>query len=121
MNGDRFRITSAGKTNTVKMSSNPMLREMKRIISACMTADVESLKAGFTTQLSQTGAEYILKLAPAARRSKGYVAAIVLHFDKRDMSLNILRMEEPSGDYTQYEFSNKKFNGPVPDALFAIE
>ena len=45
---------------------------------------------------------------------------IVLHFDSRDMSLNLLKLEETSGDYIMYEFYQKKFNGTVDDNLFYI-
>ncbi len=36
------------------------------------------------------------------------------------MSLNILKMEEKSGDYTMYKFTNKQFNTKIDDKLFQI-
>jgi len=43
----------------------------------------------------------------------------LVHFDKKDMSLNLLRMEEESGDYTEYKFYNKQFNTEIESTLFA--
>jgi outer membrane lipoprotein-sorting protein len=44
--------------------------------------------------------------------------AVTMYFDKADMSLSGLVLEEPSGDSIRYEFSNKKFNVEVSEETF---
>ncbi|MCM1168335.1 MAG: outer membrane lipoprotein carrier protein LolA [Bacteroides sp.] len=117
MNGEYFRITSSGKTSVVKMQSNPMLKEIKRILSACMTADLSALTAGFTPELEEKDAQYELILTP---RRNNNMRSLSLVFSKKDMSLDEMRMTEPSGDYTLYRFSGKRFDVPVADELFKI-
>lgn len=118
MNGEYFRITSSGKTTIVKMESNPMLKELKRILSACMTADVSGLTAGFTPRLEEKEKQYELELSPKRRNN---LKSLLLVFSKKDMSLDMMKMTEQSDDYTLYRFSGKQFNVPVPDELFKIE
>ena len=118
MNGEYFRITSSGKTSVVKMQSNPMLKELKRILSSCMAADLSGLTAGFVPKLEVKEKHYELELQP--KRKTG-LKSLLLVFSKKDMSLDMLKMTEHSDDYTLYRFSGKRFGNPVPDGLFKIE
>lgn len=118
MNGEYFRITASGKTSVVKMQSNPMLKELKRILSSCMSADIAGLTAGFVPNLSVKDNQYELELVP---KRKTNLKSLLLVFSRKDMSLDMLKMTEPSEDYTLYRFSDKRFDLPVQDELFKIE
>ena len=118
MNRSDFLLVESGRKTVVKMQSNPMLRELQRILVACMTADIEQLAAGFAPELSEMSEQYELSLVP---RRKNRLERIVLTFSKGDMSLDALRMIEVSGDCIFYRFSDKRFDGPVADELFEIE
>lgn len=117
MNGPDLLQVSGGRRTVVRMQSNPMFRELQRILTACMTADVEQLTVSFLPSLRETGEQYELTLTP---RRKNRLKNIVLTFAERDMSLDALQMNEPSGDYILYRFSDKQFDGPVADRLFEI-
>ena len=82
-----------------------------------MTADMERLTMGFVPTLRETEKQYELTLAP---RRKNRLQEIVLHFAKKDMSLDELRMNQTSGDYLLYRFSDKRFDEPVADEWFEI-
>jgi outer membrane lipoprotein-sorting protein len=110
MGRERFEITSGGKTSVVKIDSNPMLRQLQRMLTACMTGDVATLRQGSQFALRDEGANFVVTLTPTDRRAKGMVKLITLTFEKQNMSLNALRMEEASGDVSLYRFFNKKFN-----------
>ncbi len=118
MNGEYFRITSSGKTSVVKMQSNPMLKELKRILSSCMSADLSGLTAGFEPKLAVKENQYELELIPKRRTN---LKSLLLVFSGKDMSLDMLKMTEHSEDYTLYRFSDKRFDIPVQDGLFKIE
>lgn len=118
MNGDRFRIVNSGKATLVKTQSNPMLRELRRTLAACMTGDLDALTAGFAPELTDRGECYELRLVP---RRKQRLAEMLLVISKRDMSLDALRMTDTSGDYLHYDFTDKRFNGPVDDETFRTE
>ncbi len=120
MGGDKFRIISSGKKAIVKMDSNPMLGQLKRMLTACMTGDIEMLKEGSVVSFADAGEEYVVTLKPNNRRAKKMMKLITLTFEKEYMSLTTLRMEEASGDVSLYRFFDKKFNENIDPAHFDI-
>lgn len=113
--GDYIRMTSTaftmrvgGHEQQVRIQSNPMLRELKRILSACMMGDVESLQQGFTMTITEQPTQYWVTLTPRKGRMAARMAAIKMTFDKETMTLDELKMEERSGDYTAYRFFDKQ-------------
>lgn len=120
MGRERFRIASSGKTSVVKVDSNPMLRQLQRMLTACMTGDVEALKEGSELTFKDDGANFVVTITPSARRARSMVRLITLTFEKENMSLVTLRMEEVSGDVSQYRFFDKKFNGEVDPSRFDV-
>ena len=121
MSDGRFKMVVGGKKTVVGMNSNPMLRQMNGMFAACMTGDVRLLEAGAKTTCSQSGSEYTVEIVPSRGQSRGAVSRITLSFDWNDMTLNRMRMDEPGGDYTLYEFSGKRFNEVVDDDCFETE
>lgn len=120
MDGRRFKIVAMGKKNVVDMESNPMLRQMTAVLEACMTGDVEKMGADSSIEYFEGADIYEVVIVPKNRRAKNYIKAITLTFDKKDMSLSRLRMDEHSGDYTEYRFSDKRFNTAVDSSKFAM-
>ncbi len=118
MTSTQFQMRNAGTVNSMKINSNPMLKELKRILAACMSGDVAQMAAGFKVDLTQTDGAYQMTLAAARNRGGSKISRITLAFDKRDMSLQMLKMEEPSGDFTRYDFSDKLFNKPIGEKIF---
>jgi outer membrane lipoprotein-sorting protein len=120
MGRERFRIVSAGKTSIVRLDSNPMLRQLQRMLTACMTGDVEMLKEGAQLVFTDEDTSFVVTITPTDRRAKNMVKLITLTFEKENMSLTALRMEEASGDVSQYRFFNKKFNGEMDPSRFEV-
>jgi len=120
MGREKFRITSAGKTSVVRLDGNPMLRQLQRMLTACMTGDVEMLREGSEIAFSDDGASFAVTITPTERRAQNMVKRILLTFEKENMSLTELRMEEASGDVSRYEFTNKVFNAAIDPARFEV-
>lgn len=120
MDGQRFKIVAMGKRNVTDMESNPMLAQMKDILEACMTGDIGMFERGSAVEYADTGDTYVVVAVPKAKRARKYVKSITLTFDKGDMSLSRMRMDEPLGDYTEYIFSGKKFNVHVDGSRFEM-
>lgn len=119
-NGDYIKITSenfqmknGNKVNEMKVDSNPMLRELKKILSACMTGDVINTTKDFQHELKQGEANYTVVLNPKKKRAASKIKEIMLVFDKKDMCLSKMKMTQPNGDYTLYEFFEKKLNSQI--------
>ena len=113
-----FSIRNAGNVTDVKVGANPMLKELKRLLSACMTGDITAMSSGFKMNITENDKSYIVDLTPIKGRGSSKMKSVTMHFDKKDMSLSELMLEEPSGDSIRYEFTNKKFNVAVSEETF---
>ena len=54
--------------------------------------------------------EWRVVLKPERGKGAAKIAEVELIFNRKDMSLDSLKMVEKSGDYTMYTFRNKQFN-----------
>ncbi len=121
MDATTFRMQSAGHVTRTRINANPMLKELKRMLTACMTGDIRQITVGFDVAVTSDKSGYVMTLVPQRGRSAARVSRMVLMFDKGDMTLKRLRMEQPSGDSTEYQFMEKTLNEPIEEGLFATE
>lgn len=121
MTEEWFEMKTGGNTTTTKVSSNPMLRNLSTILSACVVGDFDQMVRGFSIQVQPKSDEWAIIMTPQRGKAASKISQIVLHFDRETMSLNTLKMVEKNGDYTMYSFSDKKFNGSIDSELFKIE
>ena len=49
-----------------------------------------------------------------------FIQSIVLEINKKDYTVDSLKIIEKSGDYTLIHFINKKFNAVIPENLFDV-
>lgn len=121
MTEEWFEMKTGENTTTTKISSNPMLRNLSTILSACVVGDVAQMIRGFSIQVQSQAKQWVVIMTPQRGKAASKISQIVLHFDRETMSLNTLKMVEKSGDYTMYGFSNKQFNVAIDSKLFKIE
>lgn len=113
-----FEMKTGQHINKTKVSTNPMLKSLSSILSACIAGDVESMTKGFSSNVEKKENEWYVTMKPKRGKAVSKISQIVLRFDIKDMSLNSLKMVEKSGDYTMYSFLNKKFNVAINNDLF---
>ena len=121
MTEEWFEMKTGENTTTTKISSNPMLRNLRTILSACVVGDFAQMIRGFSIQVQSQAKQWVVIMTPQRGKAASKISQIVLHFDRETMSLNTLKMVEKSGDYTMYGFSNKQFNVAIDGKLFKIE
>ena len=121
MTEEWFEMKTGENTTTTKISSNPMLRNLSTILSACVVGDFAQMIRGFSIQVQSQAKQWVVIMTPQRGKAASKISQIVLHFDRETMSLNTLKMVEKSGDYTMYGFSNKQFNVSIDGKLFKIE
>ena len=121
MTEEWFEMKTGENTTTTKISSNPMLRNLSTILSACVVGDFAQMIRGFSIQVQSQAKQWVVIMTPQRGKAASKISQIVLHFDRETMSLNTLKMVEKSGDYTVYGFSNKQFNVAIDGKLFKIE
>lgn len=118
MDNDHFIITTAGKKLVCDASSNPMMTQISFMMQACMSGEVSKLGKGWGMEINETTDLYEIKLTPTNRRIQKYISAMLMSFDKSDLTLILLRMNEASGGFTQYRFMDKKLNQGVEPSIF---
>lgn len=115
-----FEMKTGGNISKMKVAMNPMLKNLNSLLSACMVGDFEQMSRGFEIRLESSTKEWVVVMVPIRGKSVSKVSQIELRFDRSNMSLNSLKMEEKTGDYTLYVFSNKSFNKEIDSKMFNI-
>ena len=126
--GDYIKITSTmfeikqnGHVNATKASSNPMLKNLNRMLSACISGDASQITSGFKTEVTANKDEFILKLLPLRSRAGKKAPETLLVFDRKDMSLKMMKMTDATGDFLQYRFYDVQYNTDIAPSLFDIK
>lgn len=120
INGRKLKIVSEGKTNVVDLGSNQMMNEMKGMLSACMIGDLSSMTSAYKLDYYESPTLYVVKICPVSKSVQAYISEIVISIDKKDMSVQTLRLSENAKDYTEYHFTNRKYNTLTSDEKFII-
>lgn len=126
--GDYIKITSTmfeikqnGHVNATKVNSNPLLKSLNRMLSACISGDASQITAGFESEITANEDEYTMKLLPPRGRSSKKIVETILVFSRKDMSLSMMKMIDASGDFLQYKFYDVKYNTAISPSLFDIK
>lgn len=115
-----FEMKSGANVTKRSANSNPMLKQLSAMLTACMNGDIASIAKGFTPTVTKSDKEWRVVLKPERGKGAAKIAEVELIFDRKDMSINRLKMVEKSGDYTMYTFRNKQFNMTIDGQLFKI-
>ena len=119
MNGDKMIVKDDGHENTVNLRSNKLFQQINRIVVDCIQGTILDSK-DFTSKVYENPKEFLLEMTPTSKSLKGFFQTIVLIVEKKDYSVDSIKMNEPSGDTTIITFTEKKINAPVPDEMFAF-
>lgn len=120
INGTKLKMVSEGKNSVVNLGSNPMMNEMKGMLSACMIGDLQSMSSSYRLEYFETPDTYIVRIRPVSESVRAYIDRILITFDKKDLSVLKLRLAENAKDYTEYRFTGKKYNTLTSDEKFTI-
>jgi outer membrane lipoprotein carrier protein len=88
------------------------------------SGSMDSLLEYFTVQLTlphQKGDPYRMKLLPRYDRIRKRVKSMEVDIDAERFFPVHLAYEEADGDTTAYDFKDFQWNGPIPDARFALQ
>ncbi|MDR2802618.1 MAG: outer membrane lipoprotein carrier protein LolA [Prevotellaceae bacterium] len=120
INEQKIKIVSDGKENIYGLHANKMMSQTSSLLAACMTGNLLLLSSDYRLEYSENDTQYRIKILPLDRM-KSYLKEIDIFLNKQDYSVDRLRMTEPSLDYTEYVFTNKKKNTPLADEIFHID
>jgi outer membrane lipoprotein-sorting protein len=118
MNGGQIMVRDENKTNKINTRNSKTMQSVNRVMMDCMRGTVFGNK-DFNVKAYENKGQYLLQLTPANSSMKSLFARIDVHIEKSDNSVSKLVMNENGGDYTDMNFTNKKINTSLADALFS--
>jgi outer membrane lipoprotein carrier protein len=116
INKEQLVMIAAGKHSKASTKSSAKARTMKSILSSCLQGDV-SLIDGVTLSSEETDDGYVIT-AQLKKKTRNNLKKVVLTYNKADLTLTVLRMEETDSSYTVYTLINKVLNQPIDDEVF---
>lgn len=120
INNNQLKIVSDGKKSIMDLHSNKMMNQMQDMLTACMVGDLSNMSPGYALEYFEDAHYYLIQIKPVSKAVKAYINQIQIYLDKKDMSVHKLRLSETATNYTEYEFSDKKFNSLKDEAKFTI-
>ena len=120
INNDKLKIVDNGKKSIVNLTSNKTMKEMQGMLGACMSGDISQLSSEYELEYFEDSKNYLVIVKPKSKVVQEYIKDFYIYFDKKDLSVDKLRITENATDYTDYIFSSKKFNSLQNDERFAV-
>ncbi len=120
LNNGMMFIQDEEKKNKIDIRNNKMFAEINYIIMGCVQGNLFNDEKKFLSSFFENSGSFVVKLKPMASNLKEYLSEIWIYFDKNDLSVIRLEMHEPSGDYTNIDFSGEKINANIPDEKFLV-
>jgi outer membrane lipoprotein-sorting protein len=119
MNGDKVLVKDDGHQNTMNLKSNKLFQQINRIVVDCIQGTILDSK-DFTSKVFENQHQFLLEMTPTSKNLKGFFQTIILLVEKKDYSVDSIKMNEPSGDTTIITFTEKKINATVSDSVFSF-
>ena len=113
--GDKIiQTTPQGKSSVLDAGQNPIFTQFADTIHSVFSGNASTLFAHFTVYyLPSKDGEWQIGLIPKDSVIRSVISSMTL---KGKTHLDHFRMEEPSGDTVQYDFSNQTYSGDLTDA-----
>jgi len=106
-----------GKKSIVDASKNKTFSEINKIMLGSINGEIAN-HPDFESKLFEDGTRYRLNLIPKSKALSDVMSEIIIWFDKKDMSVSQIKMNEASGDYSFITLKNKKLNETLNISLF---
>ena len=99
-------------------ADNKVFKKINNWIVSSISGDMFNEKE-FAMTFAKSGKSTLVKLLPKDKMLLKYVSEIHLYFDV-DSIVERVKLIEPSKDYTEILFSNKKLNTKIDEANFKM-
>lgn len=113
---DQLYINDEGKKSNIDMSASKLFKQLNSLIINSVKGDMFDAEE-FNIEYYKSGENSLVYFKPKDKKSAAFITAFHLTFNAEG-DVEIVKMIEPSGDYTKIIFNNKVLNNPVSDALF---
>lgn len=116
ISNDKMTLVSSGKRREASTKSNAKMRGMKNILASLIQGDIMQIEADKIS--SKETPKHIVVTADISKSNKSKINKVVASYDKTDLTIAVIRTEDPDGTYTEYELVGKQLNQPIDQKVF---
>ena len=120
INGNRLKIVNQGRSQIIELKNNPLMKEMKSLISASFLGRLSKMDATYQNILFPSGNNIVVIVVPTNKSVSDIIRQITVTFDKKSLDIIQLRLEEGANSSTTYYFTEPKLNTLKGDESFSI-
>ena len=99
-----FTIISNNKVNEFDIDSNPMFREINKMIVTAIKGDFVN-NSDFEAEFLENETQYLAKLTPTKSQVSSMITLIEIYFNKQNMQVEKVIFNEPGDDFTSIVFT----------------
>lgn len=122
IDGQKITMKDESRISKFDMSSSKVFEEINRIMIGSLNGTILSDSGNFIFNITEKGKELNIAMTPKPESAmSGYFKTIEMVMDKKDFTVNTLKMVELSGDTTDLFFTEKTVNGAIPPGEFRVE
>jgi outer membrane lipoprotein-sorting protein len=121
LNNGKILVKDEEKESHYDAASNKVFAEINTILLGCTQGTILNDDKKFRSSYYETAGNYFVKLLPKNKQLSDIISEIQIYFDKHDLSVTRLVMNEQSGDYTAIDFFAKRMNAIIPDEKFSVQ
>ncbi len=115
----KFTIVNNNKVNEFSIDSNPLFREINKMIVTAIRGDFID-NPDFDAEFFEDQDSYLASLTPTKNQVSSMLESIEIYFNKQNMQVEQVIFREPGDDYTLITFKNKILNSDLSDDRFLI-
>jgi len=117
---DDISVIDENQVSQFNVKSNKVYLEINRIILGSIQGTLLNDEKNFLPDFFENQSSFIVVLKPLSARLKESLKEIMIHFNRKDYSVDQIEMFEPGGDRTRITFTSKKLNQPIADEKFMV-
>ena len=114
---NNIKVNDGGKVSEMK-ADNKVFKKINNLIVSTISGDMFAEK-DFKMSFSKAQGVTQVRLLPTDKTLLKYVSEIYLYFGN-DYVVERVKLIEPTSDYTEILFCNKKLNSPIDEAHFKM-
>ncbi|RAR71534.1 LolA family protein [Flavobacterium aciduliphilum] len=115
---NKIFINDQGKKSIIDAGSSKIFEKINKMIVGSVSGNMFDDKE-FAISYYKTKEFYIAKLSPKTKEISKYIQQIDLYFPINDVIVSLVKLNEPSGDFTKIVFKNKILNAKIDDSVFS--
>jgi len=117
---DNISVIDENQVSRFNVRSNKIYLEINRIILGSIQGTLLNDENNFLPEFLENQSTFIVVLKPLSAKLRESLKEIMIHFNRKDYSVDQIEMFEPGGDRTRITFTSKKLNQPIADEKFMV-